>query len=350
MNDLLRQAQEGTPVIKDEQAIFVWLGPKAPQLIGDWTDWDGGPPITLTQAAPELWTHTLTLPQDTYLEYAFWQNNERVTDPFNPRTVPNGMGDTNHFFYMPGGAPTRLTRRKRNVPRGKVTRHTVEDGFLLVGGERTVYLYQPESTEPCPLLVVLDGQDYRRMAKLIPIVDTLIAEKRIQPIALAMIHHGRQARGIEYACSEAHLAVLTQKVLPLAQQELALVDIETNPGAYGIMGASMGGLQALYVGLRACHIFGHVLCQSGAFTLGDHDTVIWDLVQHKPTQPIKLWMDAGRYELLLKCNQRMHKLLLEKGYDIAYREYNGGHNYTSWRNDLWRGLEHLFGPTDTTES
>jgi enterochelin esterase family protein len=280
------------------------------------------------------------------MEYAFWQDDERVSDPFNPNSTPNGLGHVNNFFYMPGAAPTLLTQRRRNIPHGNVTRHTVEETFFLAGRQRTVYLYQPEPGKPCPLLIVLDGQDYRRRANLVNIVDNLIAEKRIQPIALALMYHGRQARGIEYACSEAHLNVLLQQVVPLAQQELRLVDVEANAGAFGIMGASMGGLQALYTGLRAPHIFGHILCQSGAFTLGDHDTITWDLVRHGLVHPIRIWMDAGRYEWLLNCNQRMYRLLVEKGYDVIYKEYNGGHNYTSWRNDLWQGLEWLYDPED----
>jgi enterochelin esterase-like enzyme len=45
---------------------------------------------------------------------------------------------------------------------------------------------------------------------------------------------------------------------------------------------------------------------------------------------------------LLQSNRKMHKLLEQKGYEVTYREYNGGHNYTSWRDDLWCGLVHWF--------
>ena len=39
----------------------------------------------------------------------------------------------------------------------------------------------------------------------------------------------------------------------------------------------------------------------------------------------------------------MHELLVEKGYDVVYEEYNGGHNYPSWRDGVGEGLEALFG-------
>ena len=100
---------------------------------------------------------------------------------------------------------------------------------------------------------------------------------------------------------------------------------------------------ALYAGVRAPGIFGGVLSQSGAFSIGGRDLVILDLDRNGPVRPLLIWMDVGRYEWLLPCNRRMHELLVDRGYDVAYREYNGGHNYSSWRNDLWRGLELLFG-------
>jgi enterochelin esterase family protein len=131
----------------------------------------------------------------------------------------------------------------------------------------------------------------------------------------------------------------------LARQELDLVDPAAQPGAYGLLGASMGGLQALYAGLRAPGIFGHVLSQSGAF---DQDYVAWDLIRHGPPRPLRLWLDVGRHEWLLEPNRRLVSLLRDKGYDLGYHEHNGGHNYPSWRDQVWRGLEHLFPPQDRT--
>ena len=100
---------------------------------------------------------------------------------------------------------------------------------------------------------------------------------------------------------------------------------------------------ALYTGLRAPEVFGRVLSQSGTFAMGEHDGVVFDLARHGPVRPLRIWMNAGRYEWLLDCNRRMHELLVEKGYDVVYGEYNGGHNYSSWRDSVGEGLEALFG-------
>jgi enterochelin esterase family protein len=343
MSRLLDQALQDHPIVEGDSVTFVWRGKRTPQLIGDMTDWAEGKPIDLEKIAPGLWATTLALPQDAYIEYAFWDGEQRVADPLNPDMTPSGTGHKNHYFYMPGGGPTGLIRRERRVPHGTITRHTVEDEFLLAGSKRTVLLYHPPTAEPCPLLVVLDGQDYRRRARMANIVDNLIAQDRIRPIALAMPYNGRGARGVEYACSEATLGFLVYEVVELARKEMNLLDLEANPGAHGILGASMGGLMALYAGLRVPEVFGRVLSQSGAFALGEHDTVVFDLVRHGPVSPLRVWMSVGRYEWLLDCNRRMHRLLDEKGYEVAYHEHNGGHNYPAWRNHLEQGLEALFG-------
>ncbi len=337
-----RAREEGTPIIEGEQSTFVWHGRGPVKLAGDFDDWDLESSPMLSEIEPKLWTHTMTWPRDSYMEYAFVVDGERALDPLNPRTIPSGLGHINNFFYMPEAAPTPLIRRQRGVPRGLVSRHTLETDGIVVGKKRAVYLYQPPTSEPCPLVVVYDGTDYMRRAKLPDMVDNLIAQKRIRPVALAMVANGGKARMIEYACSEMTVDYVVMNVLPLAYERLNLLDPQDSPGAFGVLGASMGGLMALYTAMRAPQIFGRALSQSGAFMV-EHEYVVCDLVRHMPMQPIKIWMDVGRFEMLLSANQHMRDLLVGRDYDVAYREFNAGHNYPAWRNDVWRGLEALFG-------
>jgi enterochelin esterase-like enzyme len=79
----------------------------------------------------------------------------------------------------------------------------------------------------------------------------------------------------------------------------------------------MGGLMALYVGLRADEIFGHVVCQSGAFWMDDprYEMLCVNYVKNNPLIRLKIWQDVGTLEYLLNNNQKMYALLKEKGYD-----------------------------------
>jgi enterochelin esterase family protein len=285
---------------------------------------------------------TLEFPSDAYLEYAYFLGEKRLADPLNPRKVDNGTGDKNHYFTMPEYRPNLLARPCRGAMCGKISAESLPGLGLVVGKHRNVIFYQPPVTEPVPLVVVWDGPDYMRRASLTHIVSRLIAQQRIRPIALAMIANGGPARIVEYACGDAALAFVMESVLPAARRHLNLIDPEQSPGAFGVMGASMGGLMALYTGLRLPGIFGQVLSQSGAFSILEGQSVIWPLVKFGPVPALRIWMDAGHFEWLLEPNRKMAAALQDRGYSVEYHEFQAGHNYPAWRDDLWRGLEHLF--------
>lgn len=340
---LARAKREGAPLVDDGAATFVWEGDAPPQLIGDFNYWTASSPATrFEKAAPRVWTYTIEVPSDAYLEYSYVTGDECVHDPLNANVTSNGVGGSHNWFAMPDFEATPLTEEQPGAMEGTVTQHDVKCGLFAVGDERRVHLYQPPIKGPGPLLVVFDGQDYLQRGRLVRIVDNLIAEKRIRPINMALVDHANQARFVEYNCSDATVRFLERIIFPLAGEHLDLVD---DPSLNGVLGASMGGLMALYAALRAPKHFGRVLSQSGAFFLAydDFESVIYDVVRHAEARPA-IWMDVGGYERLVETNRAMYDLLIERGHNVTYREYHGGHNYASWRNDVWRGIEALYQP------
>jgi enterochelin esterase-like enzyme len=241
--------------------------------------------------------------------------------------------------------PSPFSMRRADISGGALTSHIVETKWLRDDYEREIYLYRPPVKEPVPLLAVYDGQDYLQRGKLAVIVDNLIAEQRIQPIAMAFLPSTSRWRNLEYACSDGTIMWLDQIILPLAKEKLNLLDIKKHSGAYGVLGVSLGGTMSLYTGLRMPDVFGKVLSQSGAFMIESRDFAVVDLVKHQHAHDINIWMDVGQLDVLLEDNRKMQKLLNEKEYAVTCREYVGGHNYTAWRDDVWRGLETLFPHT-----
>ena len=357
MTLLERARAEGTPLIDGDQVTFVWYGngaEPAPALIGDFNDWDfEGRGIQLEQVEPDVWAHTMTLPLDAYIEYCYMlAGDERLSDPFNPHMVWNGMDAVNHVFIMPDCEMTDLVARQKGVKRGRITKHALELGYMGAWSPRDLYLYQPPVDHPVPLVVVWDGPDYLRRAYLANIVDNLIAQERIEPVALALLANGREARMSEYFHNELTISSLVRIVIPFAQKHLNLIDYKDQPGSYGVLGASMGGLMALYTGIRFPFIFGKVISQSGAFDIQEgYEMVIDKLIKQGEGKSIKIWQDVGTLEWLLEGNRKMNRLLRDNGYDVTYREFQGGHNYTMWSDNVWRGLELVFGskPMDKTE-
>ncbi len=346
MNSLLERAKaQGTPMVEGDLATFVWEGGEA-QLIGDFNHWSmEQAPIALEEVEPNVWAVSVQIPVDGYSEYRFMVDGKPVPDPLNTHQSDDGMGHSNSFFWMPKAADTHLTQEQPEVPKGRLTQHIIDGENYIVGSQRTVHLYQPPVEQAVPLLVVFDGSAYLHKAKITTIVDNLIVQGRMQPVALALVDPSGDGRVVEYACSDATTAFIIKCVLPVAQKHLNLIDIKQSPGAFGIMGASMGGLMSLYIGMRAPEIFGKVLCESGAFG-SDHlyyRSVIYDLIRYEPKPDIKIWMDVGIQEWYIKPNREIVPLLQERGYDFKYVEHNSGHNYPSWRNILWQGLIHLYG-------
>jgi enterochelin esterase-like enzyme len=332
----------GNPIIENEKATLVWEGPHAPLVIDDIHGW-GDNPQKMKRVSAGMSTFTFTVPGDAYLEYGYVdaQSGSRIEDPFSHNKIHNGIDAYNHFFYMPGSGPNPLTHKRRDIDHGVITKHKIATQDYAAGSERTVYLYQPPVKEEVPLVLVYDGSDYLRKGKLNIIVDNLISENRIRPIAMTFVQNGGQARGLEYSCSELTLGFITECILPLAHQELKL--LPPNKETYGVIGASLGGLMALFTGVRMHSLFGKVLSQSGAFGTPEYEFSIVDLIRYAPKPDIQIWMDAGRLEFLLEGNRQMVSLLKENDYRVQYKEFSAGHNYTAWRNDISTGLEFLFG-------
>lgn len=327
------------PVIDGQRVIFTLQSKEQPVMAGDFNLWDFENGVRLEQVSQDMWKMELEFPLDTYMEYSFAVNGQRTLDPCNPNKVNNGTGDINNYFYMSRSAPSPYKIRKS--VRGMTTEHKIVDDVRLLDSHRKIYLYQPDHHQPCDLLVVYDGYDYLKRGYIVSIVDQMITTGIIRPVALALIP-STKARFVEYAGNDSTVSFVLNKVIPLARKNLNLIDIDKNPGAFCILGASMGGMMALYTSLRAPQVFGKVICQAGAFRMYGEDFSIFDLVDREQVPQIKIWMDIGRYDFLYSINQRMHSILIEKGYDVKYHEVNGGHNYTTWRNNLPQGLEYFF--------
>lgn len=352
MTTLLERAQnEGTPLIGGAEVTFLWKGTEPAYLLGDFNNFDLDRAPQLKAVEMGLWSHVMAVPPDAYLEYV-WAVDRRyegtseehsAPDPFNDDRKPNGIGGTNHYVYMPEAAPTRLVRRRKDTKRGDLSRHQISTGGMAGGTTRTVGFYRPAHPGPVPLLVLFDGNDYLRQAKVTAIVDNLISEGRMQPIAMAMPWNG-PARFSEYACSEATVDFVLRSVLPAAREHLDLAD---GHGVHGVLGASMGGVMALFLGLRSPDLFGKVYSQAGAFSLGEdgeRDTVVYDLVRAGGAAPLDVRIDNGTYDFLFETNKRMYEELARLGCRVTYNEFNAGHNFYAWRDALGAGLEALFPP------
>ena len=75
------------------------------------------------------------------------------------------------------------------------------------------------------------------------------------------------------------------------------------------------------------------------------------LFVNSPKLPLRFYMDAGSLEMdrdpngssILVTNRHLRDVLRAKGYEVFYQEFQGGHEYMSWRGTFPEGLILLVG-------
>lgn len=337
--------KEKNPTIHLNQATFVYYGEKQPFFASDLNGWREEYYLPFTNVEKGKWKFEIDLDQDAYLEYCFYINNRRVLDPFNNSKTSNGMGKYNNSFYMSGANPHFIDEyllESQNP--GKLEKVAINTQGLIPGKSRNIVIYTPANYTPdTPILIVLDGQDYLERAKINRIVDHLIENQTMQPITMVMIESKANSRTVEYTCSESNLLFITHEVIPYIEKITGILPIQERPGEYGILGASFGGLFAVFAGLRNPTIFGKVISQSGAFTIDQHPFVVWNLLDQIKTVPFDAYLDIGKYEWLLESNIEFFNQIKNKSnMKCLFHEFNAGHNYVAWQKDLPHCLTYMY--------
>jgi predicted alpha/beta superfamily hydrolase len=116
----------------------------------------------------------------------------------------------------------------------------------------------------------------------------------------------------------------------------------------GIGGSSLGGLLALYLGLRRASVFSRVAAISPSVWWGN-GVIFREIFELYGKLPVRIWLDIGTREGLRIRSQmrRLRDLLQTKGWrrgkDLFYLEARGGyHNEISWGGRFDRVLQFLY--------
>jgi enterochelin esterase-like enzyme len=221
----------------------------------------------------------------------------------------------------------------------------------------TVYIpAQYQAGTEAPFMVVHDGPGPSGNPKsgLQPILDNLIAQKRIPPLIVIHIANGGgdaqgHQRGKEYdSMSSVFADYIEAEVLPRVEKNCN-VKLTKDPDGRAAMGNSSGGAAALIMAWFRNDLYHRVLTTSGTFVnqawpfdpnypdgaWGFHET----LILKEPKKTIRIFISVGDKDLLnpnvmrdgmhdwVEANHRMAKVLKEKGYAYQYLFCRGaGHS------------------------
>jgi len=213
-----------------------------------------------------------------------------------------------------------------------------------------------------PFMLLFDGDAYNNkdLVNTPKIIDNLIAANKLDPIVVVFVF--QKNRDIELVnCSEFD-NFLVKTVIPELRDKFFL---SSDPRMSIVAGSSFGGLMSVNLGLRYPGIFGKVLCQSGYFGYGkkfefeippnaDIDNFQYLIGECMKVTRVKfdIYMDFGVYEgkeaqfgvpTPFWTNRHMRDVLLLKGANVLFKEFQGGHDYVMWKDTLADGLLFLLG-------
>ena len=324
--------------------------------------------------ASDVWYRSFVVPRGTRLGYRIAVDipdipgsaRDRRTailataraDPLNhhpwPKDAPDPFNQES-ILELPGAAP------EPGVLEGQMARNETRRLIFTspsLGNQREILLYTPPGFDPAApdavLLLLFDGRKYADLVGVPAMLDNLIGQHRLPPMAAAFIENaGMKARADELPGSALFAEAMAREVLPLVRDELGF-----HPPADRtiLAGSSYGGLAALRIALAHPRAFGNVLSMSGSFWWGPGDGTTKgkshtaSAVQSVGLQPIRIVLTAGLFERgrggeqgILASNRELREVLRDRGYNVSYREYPTAHGYLGWRGALGDGLIALFG-------
>jgi iron(III)-enterobactin esterase len=195
---------------------------------------------------------------------------------------------------------------------------------------------------PTPFMVVQDGISY--MTRMVPVLDSMIAAKRIPAIVVIFINSGgsdaqNSERGLEYDTLDGRYAEFVEtEVLPRVTKETG-VTFTKDPEGRATMGGSSGAAAAFTMAWFHPEWYRRVLNYSGTFVnqASPENPATprgaWEyhatLIPNSPKKPIRIWMEVGEHDLHYNdpeqswhnwplANQRMAAALKAKGYDYRF--------------------------------
>ncbi len=330
----------------DRTVTFRFRAPKATEVkvSGEW-----GAGTNLSKDENGVWSATLgPIAPDLY-GYSFNVDGVTMLDPANTFVKPM-RSSTTSILDVPGEKPAPADRIP-GVPRGTMTLHDYDSKSL--GKTRRLRVYTPAAYDAkgktrFPVLYLLHGSGdneatWTEYGRANVILDNLIAAKKAQPMIVVMtdghaiIGSSPETRGQN---ASAFARDFLEDVMPFVESRYR---IRAEREHRAIAGLSMGGNQALTIGLNRRDLFAWVVGMSSSIREPEKPlAAFWAEPVSKKTPLRLLWLGIGKDDFLLKENRAFDALLSAKQVPHEYQETIGNHSWPIWRRYLADVAPRLF--------
>lgn len=335
----------------DLRVTFRVHAPKALEvgLFGDWMA-----PGTLQNMARDdqgVWSVTTSPLEPGIAIYTISVDGITVPDPVNPRLKVRARTSAS-LVDVPSNPPELW--QPRDVPHGTIEINWEKS--KVIGDTRAHYVYTPPGYDQnpsirYPVLYLLHGNNdtaagWTDVGKANFILDNLLAEKKAVPMIIVMPWgHAVPYDGPQTNNTDTFERYLIEDVIPQIETKYRVV---SGRDSRAIVGLSMGGGQALQVGLTHLDLFSAVGAFSSAVP-GNFENRFKTLLEN-PAQTNKklklLWIGCGLQDSAFERNRQLVALLASRKIYSSFLATEGRHNYAIWRRYLAEVAPLLFR-TDT---
>jgi len=343
-------AFRSTEVHPDRSVTFRYFDPKASQV--NLVLENRADRLPMQKSANGVWSVTTAPLRPEIYGYRFSINGQAKT-VHDPQNQTRRYG--NDLLVIPGTPPEPW--EDAGAPRGAVHNHEYETKVVvgLLGNRSSFVVYTPPGydpkAKPYPVLYLLHvwgdrPESWSRFGQANLILDNLIAQGRAKPMVVVMpLGYGEMKFDDDYelwndpAAVERNLRLFEKALLTEVMPQVeSAYHVRKDADGTAILGASMGGLESMIIGLSHRDRFGWVGGESSALKNLDFDTQIPSFAPG--AHPV--WMVCGRQDELLDSNRRMAAWLGQKRQAARLEEPEGTHSYIVWREGLVEFASSIF--------
>ncbi|MCC7429395.1 esterase family protein [bacterium] len=292
---------------------------------------------------------------ESRLEYRFaldlgkGEQEKMILDPYNSHTCTAPFGPKSVMTTLDYKEPefVKLPSQKEV---GSLK--TVVFKSKLMKDERQFKIYTPYGMEETalPILIFHDGYDYLNYSSMKNVLDNMISAECVEPVIAVFTKP--QDRRFEYAINPVYARFIAYELIEEAKKHAKILDTRENVCT---IGASFGGLLALYLLENHNEVFGKVVSQSGSFFMDvegfewynqnfpEIHSFIKKFTTSSKNIDSKAIITCGRFESLIYVNRIMAEALYRKNIPYKYFENNDGHTWVGWRDLMPKIFLNFFG-------
>lgn len=316
-------------------------------------------PIPMTKDADGLWSVTTQPLVPEIYEYHFLADGQTRRDPTTLAVTGSTYFPLTNFLNVPGDGP--LSWDATDVPHGELHRHIytthIAQGLSRNQSDYIVYTppgYNPSAKQVYPVLYLLHGWGdmaigWTDKGRANFILDNLIAQGKAKPMVVVMpLGYGDTAfvsdwgvwghdEPIEHNL-DLYSQVLLTEIMPRIESEYR---VSKDRNGRAIAGLSMGGLEALSIGLHNTDKFAYV----GGFSSAVHRPAFiksLPVLTPKDANLKLLWVSCGTGDGLIEPNRKLVAFLKSDNLAVTAIETSGLHTWPVWRDNLTNFAPLLF--------